>query len=144
MSPVIPCKPWVPVIPWVPWAPLSPASPVTWKETIMSSPLANGLDVEDASEDIVKIYQAFVSCPATVVIWYNIKSSVLPFSDILTCPFIVDEALSIVVINWTMLFPLSSVASKYKLVAAFWVELFNWTIPVPGSVGGEGTVVLNV
>ena len=65
----------------------------------MSSPLANGLDVEDASEDIVKMYQAFVSCPATVVIWYNIKSSVLPFSDILTCPFIVEEALSIVVMN---------------------------------------------
>ena len=30
------------------------------------------------------------------------------------------------------------------LAAVFWVAAFNWTLPVPGSVGGLGTVVLNV
>ena len=118
MAPVVPCVPFVPcvelsapVVPCAPLSPFCPLSPVTWNEQIISSLLPNGVAPELASVDTVNIYHWLVSCPATPVIWYNIKSLVLDFSDTLTCPFIVEDESSIVYINETILLLLSSVAS---------------------------------
>ena len=64
--------------------------------------------------------------------------------EILTWPNTAEVTLAIDSKNGSTDVPLSSVESMYIFVAVFCVALFNCKIPVPGSAGGDGTVVLNV